>query len=78
MNAPDRAELIVYCTEDGQLPEASAVKEYLTTAKGGKLSVAATVKESLTIQNEARQVDAEELAELARIEKRLEQKKETR
>jgi hypothetical protein len=71
---------------------------YLMIAEAG----AATVKESLTVQNdgsrriqriarerfdafdenrriaEARQADAEEIAELARIEKQLEQKKETR
>jgi len=45
----------------------------------------ATVKESLTVQYDenrriakARQADAEEIAELARIEKQLEQKKEKR
>lgn len=45
----------------------------------------ATVKESLTVRYEgrrriagARQADAEEIAELARIEKQLEQKKEKR
>ncbi|BDD88639.1 hypothetical protein [Desulfofustis limnaeus] len=78
MIAPDRAELIVYRTEDGKLPGASVVKEYLTTAEGGQLPGAATVKESLTVQNEARQADAEEIAELARIEKQLERKREAR
>lgn len=61
MNAPDRGELIVYRTEDGQLPEASAVKESLTVQKEG-----------------GHKADAEEIAELARIEKQLEQKKEKR
>lgn len=36
---------------------------------------AATVKESLTVQNRARLTNAEEITELARIEKQLEQKK---
>jgi hypothetical protein len=46
---------------------------------------AATVKEFLPVQNdenrpvaEARQADAEEIAELARVEKQLKQKKEKR
>lgn len=79
MSAPDRGELTVYRTEDGQLPEASVVKEYLTTAEGGQLPGAATVKESLTVQNEgAHRADAEEIAELERIEKQLEQKMDKR
>ncbi len=52
MSTPDRGELIVYRTEDGQLPEASVVKEYLTTAEDGQLPGAATVKESLTVKSE--------------------------
>ena len=61
MSAPDRGELIVYRTEDGKLPGASVVKEYLT------------------VQNEdGHRADAEEIAELARIEKQLEQKKDKR
>ncbi|MDI9469688.1 MAG: hypothetical protein QM296_05715 [Bacillota bacterium] len=40
---------------------------------------AATVKESLTVQHEGgHRADAEEIAELARIEEQLELKKETR
>ncbi len=51
----------------------------------GELPEAATVKESLTVQYdensriaEASQADAGEIAELARIEKQLEQKKDKR
>ncbi len=62
-----------------ELPEASVVKEYLTTAEDGQLLGAATVKESLTVQNDGgHRADAEEIAELARIEKQLERKKDKR
>jgi len=48
----------------------------LTTAEGGQLPGAATVKESLTVQNEGgHRADAEEIAELARIEKQLDTKR---
>lgn len=79
MTTPDRGELIVYRTEDGQLPKASAVKECLTTAEGGQLPEAETVKDSLTVQNDGgHKTDAEEIAELERIERQLEQKKDKR
>ena len=120
MSTPDRGELIVYRTEDGQaevqlqaldgtvwlnqgemaelfdttkqnvslhiknilkegeLPEASVVKEYLTTAEDWQLPGAATVKESLTVQNGGgHRADAEEIAELERIEKQLEHKRKS-
>jgi hypothetical protein len=63
-------------TDRGELSKVSVIKEYLTTA--GDWQPSATVKESLTVQNEASQADAEEFAELARIEKQLEQKKDKR
>jgi hypothetical protein len=54
----------------------------MSTPIRGKLPETATVKESLTVQYdenrriaETRQADAEEITELARIEKQLEQKK---
>ena len=65
-------------TDRGELSKASVVKEYLTTAEEGQL-YGATVKESLTVQNDGRhRADAEEIAELARIEKQLEHKKNKR
>ena len=109
MSTPDRGELIVYRTEDGQAevqlqtPDGSVwlnqgeMAELFDTTKqsvslniknilkDGELPEAATVKESLTVQNEggrriaeARQADAEEIVELARIEKKLENEKEKR
>lgn len=45
----------------------------------GELPEASTVKESLTVQKEGdHRVNVGEIAELARIEKQLEHKKETR
>lgn len=57
----------------------------MSTLERWDLPEVATVKQSLTVQYgknrliaEARQADAEEIAELARIEKQLEQKKDKR
>ncbi len=100
MSAPDRAELIVYRTEDGQaevqlqtldgsvwLNQGEMAELFDTSKQNGSLHIknilkdgelpeAATVKESLTVQNEGgHRAATEEIAELARIEKQLEHKK---
>lgn len=52
MSAPDRGELIVYRTEDGQLPKASAVKESLTVQNdGGHRDDAGEIAELARIEN---------------------------
>lgn len=61
------------------MPVASVVKECLSTAEGGQWPGAATVKESLTVQNgDGHSAHFRGIAELERIEKQLEQKKARR
>jgi len=65
-------------------PEAATVKEYLTAQTNGRRRGQLSARECLYPFDEnrriaeARQADAEEIAELERIEKQLQEKKEKR